>query len=177
MLFRPDPRGIPDEQRLLADTAKIVAFVEKSTGLRSRWRGEIQISQELNNLGEPKYLGRKLPDCPIEYHESVISNVEMYYVGFEEALHSCSVIYPTEGQDLRRFVGWEEATVASCLELLKPRFRTLFSEDSRPLALLPDTTLPLHYERQMRALGALRRLREDFYFTLLSRSIAYSFML
>jgi hypothetical protein len=171
MLFRPDPRGIPNEQRLIADTAKIVAFVEKSTGLPSRWSGKVQISQELNTLGEPKYLGRKLPDCPIEYHETVIGDAEIYYVGLEEGLHSCSIIQPTEGKNLKHFTGWEEATVASCLELLKPRFRTLFSEDSSPIMVLPDTMSPLHYREQMEVLGILRRLtnkvRSDFYFSLL----------
>jgi hypothetical protein len=171
MLSVPDPRGIPNEQRLIADTAKIVAFVEESTGLRSRWSGEIQISQELDDLGEPLFLGRKLPGCPIEYHQSVLGDIEMYYVGLEEALHSCSVIYPTAGQNLRHLRRWEEATVGSCFELLKPRFRALFSDDHVSVVLLSNTTTPLSYEQEMKALGALRRLtdwgREDFYFALL----------
>jgi hypothetical protein len=167
----PDPRGVPNQQRLIEDTAKIVAFVEQSTNLPSRWSGEIQISSALNARGEPAFLGRKLPGGPIEYHASIIGDVEMYYAGLEEALHSCSVVRPTEGKNLEIFNEWEEASVASCFELLKPRFRTLFSEDPLPISILPDTLSPLHYEEHMRALGVLRHMtsreRQDFYFSLL----------
>jgi hypothetical protein len=92
MSSAPDPRGVPNQQHLIEDTAKIVAFVEQSTNLTSRWSGEIRISSALNALGEPAFLGRKLPGGPIEYHASIIGDVEMYYAGLEEALHSCSVV-------------------------------------------------------------------------------------
>jgi hypothetical protein len=167
----PDPRGVPNQQRLIEDTAKIVAFVEQATSLTSRWSGEISLSSALDKLGKPAFSGRKLPNCPIEYHESIIGDVEMYYAGLEEALHSCSVVRPTGGQNLELLMRWEEATVGSCLELLKPRFRTLFSEDLLPITVLPNTTSLLYYEEEMRALGVLRRLtnreRHDFYFSLL----------
>jgi hypothetical protein len=171
MAFVDDPRGIPNQKRLIEDTAKIVAFVEQATNITSRWSGEIRISSALDELGKPAFSGRKLPGCPIEYHESIIGDTEMYYAGLEEALHSCSVIFPTEGKNLKRFTGWEEATIASCFALLKPRFRTLFSADLPPIAILPDTNSPLYYREQMEALGALRRLtnkdRHEFYFALL----------
>lgn len=166
MQMHKDPRGVPNHERLINDTARIVAFVEAETGLSSRWQGEVLVSEVRDLTGEPAFLGRKLPGCPIEYHQTVLGDVECYYVGLEEALHSCSVLFPTDGENLQHFELLEEATVAACLELLKPGLRSLFDECE-----LPDTLRPLRYERQLRALGSLRRLSDQehraFYFGLL----------
>ena len=170
MSRRPDPRGAPDPARLTQDVERIVRVVERETGLNSRWNGLVRIVTD----SDAPYLGRKLPDCPIEIHADVIGDVEMYYVALEEAVHSVSVLLPAEGASVVHLTVVEETIVSGCIELLKPALRREFA--SLPGALLPDSEYLSPETLRLEALGQLRRRAgqdlEAFYFGLLSTPLA-----
>lgn len=161
-----DPAGIPSLEVLQADTRRTVTFVEEATGLVSRWNGDVLVSDETDANGDPKFTGRKEPNCPITLHRVILGHKERYLTSLHEALHSVSVGMPM-GDGYSYWRSYEEGVVTALTELLAPQ-----------LAIKIDVELPVptnSYPRISKMLDYFRQeaglTKEIFYLTLLQMPV------
>lgn len=101
------------------EVRQVVAFVEGTTGLRSRWSGRIVIleDREIQALQGRRVLGEKQWNCDILIHAALQDNPLRWRTLLHESLHS--VCTRLNEEDYRRLQGWEEGVV----EWLQRRWR------------------------------------------------------
>ena len=90
-------------------------------GLSTRWKGKFHVSNELDELGVPKFFGKKDWACPILLHEHTRGYTDRYLTSLHEALHEAlhSVSAGMNEAAFRSCRGYEEGVVTACTSLLK----------------------------------------------------------
>ena len=105
----------PEEQdshgTITQEIARIVAQVERMTGLRSRWNGSVTIweAHMMQTMARKPFLAKKTWDCGITVVDSLLDDDRRWRTLIHEALHSVSA--GMNERDYGRFLGWEEGTV------------------------------------------------------------------
>ena len=156
-----DPNGIPNLDTLQKDMKKIVQIVTTKTGLNSRWKGEVIVTDERNADGSIGFVGRKEWGCPISLHSVIVGHIERYTTSLHEAIHSVSV--GLEEDTFRTCRGFEEGVVTVCTFILTSDIAVGFGI-SLPAPLNPYRSMTKTLER-LRAETDLNEV--DFYFGLL----------
>jgi len=99
-----------------------VAFIEATTGLRSRWNGTVRVvdATTASLLSPTPFFAKKEWGCGITLLETTLGNDGLWRSLLHEALHSVSVGL-TE-QSYQQFAPWEEAVVEGLQRILRPEF-------------------------------------------------------
>ena len=161
-----DPFGVPSLETLQTDMRRIVDFVETETGLASRWNGNVIISDETDANGDPKFVGRKEPECAITLHRVILGYKDRYLTSLHEVLHSVSIGMPM-GERYGFWRSYEEGVVTALTELLAPKLaHVLGIELPTPINTYPRLTDYLEIFR-----GEAGLKEQDFYLTLLQMPV------
>lgn len=101
------------------ETRRLVALVEETTGLRSRWNGTVWIIDAATAAltSQTPFLAKKEWSCGITVVETTLGSDSRWRSLLHEALHSVSV--GLNEPDYHRLRLWEEAIV----EMLQRRYR------------------------------------------------------
>ena len=91
--------GVPNAGRTIIEEGRqIIAFIEKVTGLPSRWNGGLLIlddstgeAQTAQMLSRVSYLAKKEWNCSITVLASVLQDDQRWRTLLHEGLHSVSV--------------------------------------------------------------------------------------
>jgi len=108
------------------EVRQVVAFVEETTGLRSRWNGTVRVMDVATAalVSPTPFLAKKEWGCGITLLETTVNSDGRWRSLLHEALHSVSVGL-TE-PDYQRLRFWEEAVVETLQRTYRPaRLRRL----------------------------------------------------
>lgn len=157
------------------ETRRLVALVEETTGLRSRWNGQVVVLEDaaMQSLLGRRLLGEKRWGCDILLHADLRNNPLRWRTLLHEVLHSVSAGM-TE-QDYRRFRGWEEGTVEWLQRRWRPEMlRSLEIGIPEDLFAAAEQYWPLNeYLGALQALQEACGMEEDhFYLNLLRTPLA-----
>ena len=128
------------DHTIMEELRQIATFVERTTGLPSRWNGGLLILADGTDeawaaqaLPRVSYLAKKEWECSITVRESVLADDRRWRTLLHEFLHSVSVGL-TEPR-YQQYAPWEEAVVESLQRLYRPLlFQQLgMSLDETPL--------------------------------------------
>ena len=157
------------------EVRRVVEFVEETTGLRSRWNGQVIILEEseIQTRQGRGALGEKQWNCGILIHAALQDNLLRWRTLLHEALHSVSAGLTEE--DYRRFRGWEEGVVECLQRRWRPELlQTLGGEVPEGAFEVSERFWPLNgYLEALQALQeATGREPEMFYRDLLRTPLA-----
>jgi hypothetical protein len=154
----PDPL-----QQLQFDASAIIIEIERLTGLRSRWSGNIVVGTQLNAAGRAAYFGAKSWNCDIIIHQDRLAHPGKYSTLVHEAFHSVSVGLNQSDFDI--LTGYEEGVVEACTRLFRNPILTV-------AGLPPAMDVRTSYNRYLIVLEDLRtrtnKLESAFYLTLIT---------
>ena len=131
---------------IIEKVRRIVAFVEETTGLSSRWNGGLLILADGTDeawaaqaMPRVSYRAKKEWSCSITVMESIVQDDQRWRTLLHECLHSVSVGL-TEPR-YQQFAPWEEAVVENLQRLYRPLlFQYLgISLEEGPLQALETT--------------------------------------
>lgn len=140
--------------------AQIVAFVEETTGLRSRWNGSVRVvdSDTAALMSRLPFFAKKDWGCGITVLQATLSNDGRWRSLLHEALHSVSVGLTQESYN--QFAPWEEAVVESLQRMYRPALlRSLGVDADESRFAAPEATW--RFNRTIDALGRIAAERPD----------------
>ncbi|HZT42845.1 MAG TPA: hypothetical protein VFA07_11825 [Chthonomonadaceae bacterium] len=145
----------------------ITSAVEQYSGLRSRWNGQIAISEEVDLLIQPVFLAKKEWDCSILIHQYALRRKDLIGTLIHECMHAASMgLTPSA---YLRFRGYEEGVVEQMTRLLTPRL-------AGSLNIPIQATARISYQDYIAFLETIRaetgKAAEDFYLNLLRTPLA-----
>jgi len=155
------------ETQIRGELAAVTDFLEEGLGRRSRWNGEVELSEDAAVNGRAKWNGR------IAINRRLALTDLRWRTEIHEALHLLSEgITPQSYLDLQ---GWEEGAVEQLQRLLRPS--VLNSLNVRVSeALFVTEELTHDYNRFISALETLRGVLNDaplpFYVKLLATPLS-----
>ena len=137
------------ETQIQAELSAITDFLEERLGRRSRWNGDVELSDDSSALGKALWNGcisinRKLARTDLRWRTQI-----------HEALHLFSTGLNPQGYlDLE---GWEEGVVEQFQRLLRPHILASFS------VIIPETVFAIEEAKHdyNRYISALEGLREE----------------
>ena len=154
------------EIQIRAELTAITDALEGVLGRRSRWNGEVELSDDASAFGKAMWSGR------VVINRQVAQSDLRWRTEIHEALHLFSV--GLTSITYAELPGWEEAVVEQLQRLLRPTlFRSLSVNVSEIVFLAVETKH--RYNRFINALEDLRLLlgepAEGFYLSLLAVSL------
>lgn len=152
-------KGTGTQKQVEGEVRQIVAFIEETTGLRSRWNGGVRVvdSDTAALLSPVPFLAKKDWGCGITLLETT-TGAGRWRSLLHEALHSVSVGL-TE-PDYRRLRLWEEAVVETLQRMYRPALlRHLGLDIAESRFAIVEATWP--YNRAMEALGRIAAERPE----------------
>ena len=142
------------EETITEEIARVVAEVERMTGLRSRWNGSVTVLDDraAAMFSPEPYSAKKEWGCSITVVTSVAGAKGRWRTLIHEALHSVSAgLTP---QSFLLFPSWEEGVVESLQRLYRPSILKRLG-----LALTEDVFVATEAEwRYAAPVNALRRI-------------------
>ena len=145
------------QESIEGEVRQIVAFVEETTGLRSRWNGSIRMvdADTAALMSAVPFFAKKDWGCGITVLQSILSGDGRWRSLLREVLHSVSVGLTQESYD--RFAPWEEAIVEDLQRLYRPALLARLNID----AVESRAAAPESAWRFNRALDALLRIAAE----------------
>lgn len=147
------------QERMESEVRQVVAFVEETTGLRSRWNGSVRMVDvgTAALMSAIPFLARKDWSCGITLLETTTGDSRWRSL-LHEVLHSVSVGM-TE-PDYRRLRLWEEGTVEALQRMYRPALlRHLGLDIVESRFTVVEAAWP--YNHAMEALGRIAAERPE----------------
>ena len=152
--------GTGTQERVEGEMRQIVAFVEGTTRLRSRWNGSVRVvdTNTAALLFPIPFFAKKDWGCGITVLQAILSNDGRWRSLLHEALHSVSVGLTQESYN--QFAPWEEAVVESLQRMYRPALlRSLGVDADESRLAAPEAAW--RFNRAVDALGRIAAERPD----------------
>lgn len=116
----PQPEEQDPQEAITGEIGRVVAEVERMTGLRSRWNGGVTVLDDLTAamFSRAAFFARKDWSCAITILDPVATAPTRWRTLIHEALHSVSV--GLTAQSYAQAPLWEEAVVENLQRLYRP---------------------------------------------------------